>query len=751
MKDQQCTLTRLTFFRRAKTLFADGSLLAATAVLLCVICNPGYAQTHQFEPSGLDGGGFQSVVAINPFDPSVVISGADTSGFQRSTNAGNSWQLSNQGLTEKQKLVVASVVFSNTVRDKVYAGVGKFGASGGLLVSLDGGQSWQVRSSAPQFAGGNTDFMSAPHPRSTGNLIALDEASDYIYVGTYKNGVMRCRNDGRDCVTIGLSNQTNPLYIRSIALNPSNPQELFAAVYGKGVYRTTIARTASGTSNWKRITGIAPFIEELRYIGNQLYAVGDDDTAAKVYKISATTWVQLLSTPSECSPVTPDCKTSWISIDGYVVPSTGKHVLFIGSVKPPLSVTGSYKSIMRSDDSGLNWNSITDPASINNNIGGPDGDEWWLAKFEEATKLGGERYVANYIAVAPDQQTIYVAGRSGVWRTTDSGADWYPVVRQMNTTFNRDVAVDPNSPWRVYLATTDWTFLYSTDRMSHVEANDPGPTIIGNNIAVDRVTSKVYLAVGDGETNTLGNVYSSSDPTVLGWNTEDPNDALKPRVLGVTVRTVGGTTTLLAAVDGDGVWRKVNNESWSRKGYPNQGLMQAQPVKTVSFSWVPNTAVIYLFDRNSGVWRSNNPADPGSSWKQIWNTSSPEDTTGYLAADPTDPSMLYVSKGDGLYRLDNADTGTVADGSITVTELDVPDPGPLALDGVGNLYVTSRMLPNTLAGLYRSGNNGDTFINVADLFYKYNAGFPLSMAVDDIGKVYVTLFGQGVVVGTPIP
>ncbi|MFE5318308.1 hypothetical protein ACFQ88_06330 [Paenibacillus sp. NPDC056579] len=62
----------------------------------------------------------------------------------------------------------------------------------GAGLDAGGFKSWEIRSTAVKFVGSNTDgSLPSLHPRSTGNLIALDEANGIIYTGTYKDDVYR--------------------------------------------------------------------------------------------------------------------------------------------------------------------------------------------------------------------------------------------------------------------------------------------------------------------------------------------------------------------------------------------------------------------------------------------------------------------------------------------------------------------------------------------------------------------------------
>lgn len=221
-----------------------------------------------FSATGYEGGGFQNVLAVDPAGSGLMLSGADVSGFHRSLDWGRTWTTSNTGIGSATQLKVATIAFSPSVPGKVYAGVGFKGTSGGLLVSTDGGVSWSVRSTAPRFSGhNNTGITGLPavHPRSTGNLLAFDRVSGLIYAATFHDGVMRSADDGVSWTTLGLAGT----YLRSMVIDPADPDVLYAAAYGDGIYKTSSART-DGT--FTKLAGSPAYAEELVQLGGALYA-----------------------------------------------------------------------------------------------------------------------------------------------------------------------------------------------------------------------------------------------------------------------------------------------------------------------------------------------------------------------------------------------------------------------------------------------------------------------------------------------
>ena len=138
------------------------------------------------------------------------------------------------------------------------------GGSGGFAVSTNGGKSWVVRSTVPQFASDNAEGtgLPSPHPRSTGNLIAIGDG--VIYAATYNDGLMRVQDDGATWTTLGLGGK----FLRGLVLDPSNPDVLYVASYNDGVWVTTTAR---GAGTFTKLSGPPTTPEELALVDGVLW------------------------------------------------------------------------------------------------------------------------------------------------------------------------------------------------------------------------------------------------------------------------------------------------------------------------------------------------------------------------------------------------------------------------------------------------------------------------------------------------
>jgi hypothetical protein len=692
-----------------------------------------------FKGSGFEGGGVQNVVAADPSGSGVVLAGGDVSGFQRSTDWGIHWKTSNEGITTNSEMMVATIAFSEDVADKVYAGVGWKGQLGGLLVSTNGGMSWALRSDTVGFSGitnPRVPGLERPFLRSTGNLLALDEKDGLIYAATYDQGVMRSADDGKSWTSLGLKGK----FLRSIVLDPSNPEVVYVAALGDGVYKTTAAKISGG---FTRLAGGPPSPAQLAFIDGDLYVVAGRDG---VWRTSdgGMAWTQLSlgSIPSN--------GIFWRSIAGYR--ACGKTFLYLGA-----DTAGKY-SVIRSTDGGTSWSAETaDPSHISTRVGSSSADRWWLAGRPEWL-LGGTASSIENIAVAMPQNQggtcvgrVFLSGDSGVWESADGGVNWFPAVKGMGVTVARGVAVDPHIPGRVYVGVFDWTIVESTDGGETFVNNHPkGPPrayCVGLDPSV--TPGRVYVGIDLHPEDGRGEVFSSSDPTSASrWSSEGLRAATNGGTpVAIAAQEVDASPVLLVAVAGEGIWRKASG-GWVQV---NDHVMTGpHSTRGASFAWPQGSAMVYFFDPITGLWRSD---DAGGSWTRIWDVSADASRgrRGFISSDPRDPSRLYVSiEGSGVYRLDDAASGSLGEGGTAPKKLgSFRQAGPLSVDRNGGIFVTEGAEGKGSSSLFFSGDLGATWHDIATADFRKAVFDPIGMAIGPDDRVYVALNGNGLLIGLP--
>lgn len=699
------------------------------------------AGAYSFEPSGLDGAGFQNVAASKPGDANYVLSGSDVAGVQLSTDGGATWTLHNEGIESIPHLKVAAIAFQNA--STVFIAVGN-GTTGAIYKSVNGG-AWSAFTSTLAFSGGNNSasVLPKPHPRSTGNLLAFDSTGTYLYAGTFDQGVYRCALSTGACTNIGMSG----LYIRSLVIDPLDDTLLYASAYNNadptktGVFKGTGVNAGSG-EHFSRLTSPstandAYYVEELKFIGdNMMVAVGKDKNGnGVVYKVQnqAATWTAQKT----------QAGSNYISVDGYWNSAASKFVVVVGAADHAYN----NESVLYSTDSGATWNTVTPHFGTGDRVGG---GTWWLPGNDTTAMINGPTYVGASIRVTNTaDKTFYMAGRSGMWKSTDQGANWYPAVRNMNVTFNRGILVDEEgADTYIDIVDTDWQFLYSGNAMTDVAANDSGMAsgASGMAVAVNSAASPhiTYVGVGNRNNNTNGAIYSSTSPRTGTWSDEGLGSAPgynHERVLGLAAKQIASTPVLLAAVEGKGIYRK-SGSTWS---LVNTAVLGSPSTKTAPMVWDQSRTVAYLYDRDTGIYRSN---DDGVTWSLVYAAPAAKvngSETGYLALDQTN-DRLYFSNHNGLYY----QSGASASAFSSPTLVSSNKIGPIAYKN-NRLYaagLATNTAPLPTADIYTYAFSG-ALTSIGDDFYKNNGGFPLGIDVDSSGNIYVAMNGLGVLVGKP--
>ena len=739
------------------------------------------------EKNNVSGGGFQSDVTITD-DGMTVYSAADVSGIFKSINGGIDYKNINEGLKSPK---VASLAITPDNESILYAGTGDKGGSGGLFRSINGGDFWELTGDGnnAQFAGNHSatsDPVPDGHPRSNGDLIVVktgtnssSHTDDIIIAGTYKNGVK--------IFTQGGDNEASAVnsggFVRAVAFNADVPDLVYAAIQFwddtlNGIYEINISNPSNAISTLVYQTTLPEGLTVLSN-GHVYAAIGENGIA----KYNGTNWV-LKNSGLDIN----NSNRQWTSVTGYILGSN--DVVYIGTTNLGGNANGSnYSNIWRSGNGGNSWTALVNTSNVSDQILGQTYDWWFRTNAFPQAGLGLTNSVVSSVDVAlgpnpvsMSDDIIYVSGRGGIWKSADGGSNWNPAVYNMQATANNDVAVNPNKPSQVVIGNTDFVVLetgssFENDDMSRDKPS--GSESRGYDMIFDTTADEVILGVGDRDTNNPGGgevyVKSSSqigNPSNSGWtntNIQSETNSNNGRVRAISYGYHNGgsqtTQTILAAVEGEGVYR-YKNGSWTE----STGV-SISATKRCNFVWPDNGNIgtVYLLDISSGLYRSFNG---GQTWTNIWPSMSFNNNdffnTGYITADDNDPSTLYVSIQGGsgspigtsfkVYRLEGANSGTflapAQDADITdITKhsgnLDIDRPGPLVIGPDGKLWLTQQQnSPNDIIpGLFvmEDPQNDTSFKNVTTNEYRNIATKPSGIDVSSDGHVYISQNGTGLV------
>jgi hypothetical protein len=732
-----------------------------------------------FIPSGIDGAGFQNVVAWSP-NGLTALYGGDVAGLHQSRDGGRTWRQINKGILDKPDIAVGAVLWeTNSIAYEA--------AIGGLWYSTNADSidsTWSQLSTAIEIRSGNVEGeggLPQNHPRSVGRLMTLGGNSTaasrkWLYIASFNDGVYRTP-DGtatQPSRIVGVANDTR--YLRSIATDPNDNTTLYVGAYNGtagtgGLYKVINAN--GGTSQnataptWAKLTTPFDSVEEVLTLGGvgnvRIYVVGASGSTDGVWKYSGTTAPNDSSTWVRMGAATLPTNANWCSIDGHKV-SGGSDVIWVGAGTSVVHSGNLKAHLYRSTDAGVTWSvqpaaaeTATTSSYVKNTMGDAGGDSWWHYIASNAPRLGtGSSVVISCIAINPTNfNNVLFSGRGGGWVTHngDSGNSvFYPAVHNLNATINPSVISDPNVPGRVMWTSVDWGVIYS---------NDFGASVTNRTVGM----SGVYCAWMDSGT-TPGTAYIGGGGRDLDSNgNQTGGDLMKSanfsttaftsvgntsvfggkRPMGLSGKRIGGVVHLLTFVAGSGAW-VWDGSAWALRkaaGTNSFGTGNNPANKRVPVVW-GNVSTAYIFDPHSGLWRGQTGASVLSNWTLVWSKTSTARSTNYIALDPGDISRVVVATSDGLWRIENADAGTVAAGTATATKYgNITDPGPVGFDWEDKLCVWEAGPVPTYKRATNYTVTNPTWTDEANDYFRSSHQFPDWMDVSTDQNVYTAGEGTG--------
>ena len=480
-----------------------------------------------------------AALALDPRDPNTLWAGTASTGLFKSTDGGATWRHPGQGL---RKGAVPSIVLDPRNPQVVYAAANG-GVTHGVFKSTDGGATW-------------TAMNSGLAPVSRGNLVyqvALDPAAPDVVYTTLEGGSLYRSDDGAatwtKTVLGGYPIAVGPgviytgtrvksfdggrtfvstalgvdWYTQAIALDPQNPQNLYAGAYD-GVFHST-----DGAGTFQRVNrGLsATWIQNLAVDGHApatLYAgvYGLDLEKRR----SGRTWTSA-NFPSVGTGLLIDPKTPSIlytiydevqlakSVDGgghwdtLSILSDGCFGIFSLALDPQtpanlyavgLEETGRCTDpcyAFRSRDAGATWSCMpslgsglsiaVDPLRPQT-VYAATGDRapWRSDDFGKHWGRAGSGIAGrqvSLVAASPAQSGLLFAfAHPGVYASTDGGRTFGKAGRGLPSAYATNLVGDPADPRIVYAG------------FGNLEANDPA--VVGVYVSTDRGATWSRLGTG---------------------------------------------------------------------------------------------------------------------------------------------------------------------------------------------------------------------------------------------------------------
>ena len=290
----------------------------------------------------------------------------------------------------------------------------------------------------------------------------------------------------------------------------------------------------------------------------------------------------------------------------------------------------------------------------------PDIDRWVSIGPRRINNNLGAVGVLARIAVDPRAPaTIYVsAPRSGVWKTSNAGANWQPITDALPTLVVAALALDPSNPATVYVATNDFGIFVSKDGGGTWKALDP-PTFRPS-LAVNEV-----LLVDPSDPNLL---LLTSMNGVYVHNESALSDKWKLVLPGSATDLIADPShpgTFFATLDGPdiGIYRSLDSgQNWTKLGgCPGGALPSIEGVAKNRISLGLSGSTLYaafktgkvkyeVFRTRAGIACSIG-GQLESQWERRFSLSDPDPEKpnpvaalfNRLNVDPVDPKFVYIS------------------------------------------------------------------------------------------------------------
>lgn len=601
---------------------------------------------------GPGGGGWIQSIAWDPRDAQTLYVGCDVGGFYVSTDAGQHYELRNEGL---RGYFVQSIAVHPRDSQVIV-----LGTECGIFRSTDQGRHWQwVRAGFPPLSHGS---FSAP----IGAVCFDPERPEILYAGIGrprmdKDGaglIYRSDDTGRTWRPISAGQLPEKAIVGDIEVMPGQDRTLLAAT-SEGLYRSDDAGATwheSGTGLGHRYVqevAFAPSDPKVVYATLRTLARDKRPFDGGVFRSddAGRTW------RSVCGPGLPDrvgkasdpsAKTP--NLREVAVDPRDANVVYVGCE------SWVSAGVYRSGDGGRNWSLV----SRRENLKPPRGaqpepgnmDYGWIRSWGPSVKC---------LALSPARPERLAFGTSGhVFVTDDAGASWQQRYSRMlddgrfagtglEVTCLHAVVPDPVRRQRLWFCYADIGLLRSDDEGRSFRRCFEGMASPGNGftVAVDpRRPDTLWAGTGQWATN-VGDVCRSDDAGATWTVVGRPESGLpvgQTRHLVLDPRSPESQRRLLVTSKGNGLFEtRDGGASWKplHAGLPAEAAKDPRAI--LLLDQPAGRLVVVLGGKpiaGAGIYASD---DDGRTWQRLDRGERFADIHA-LKADPHDGSVLYLAQ-----------------------------------------------------------------------------------------------------------
>ncbi len=573
-----------------------------------------------------------------------------------------------------------------------------------------------------------------------------------MYLATTNGGLWKSVDNGQHWT--GLSNNWETLATGGVAVNPQNPQIVYA---GTGIHLSTIGGGADigGVGVYKSTDGGLNWILEDSTVSNLVTCQMEVNPADPNIIYRATTTGLRLST---------DGGATWSN----VVSLGAATSIVLDPNNPAIIYAAGGGQIRKSNDSGRTWSNLpggypsgplmvlamsqasSDTIYLSTGYQGvlalsTDAGQTWTIESNNTDYLGQQSYYANAVAANPSYPNIVVAGGLDIYASTHAGqylskmTNWQGDPMSSNYA-HADIHVLKYNPYtKVLFALTDGGIFYSasngTSWKQDMNATLGTMLFVGGDMAVDPNSGKPLYFVAGAQDNGL-NKDTAGHPYFASVQGGDGGTMYVSPTDNLTVYGTYIDATLYRSQDG--------GLTWPYPG-PAQNILASSPIQNegapfyIEYSVAdqdPNVVAVCGY-RNLFL-STDGGQNPGGDFPQVTNVGSGTTVLGQASAvhiATAYDAYIYLgtqvgSQGALYYSTDEGQTWTRSQspvnfsGPITSITTNPNDPTRVYLT-VGN---------TNSKHFYISTDNGQTWTapatNLPALNYR-------RIAVDTAGVIYI--------------
>jgi len=650
-------------------------------------------------------GGLGYDVRLRPDNPDVMVVTDAWAGFFMSTDGGEDWFPSNQGITTRigptgDGIPVFCATIDPSNPDTIWVGTQ---SQRGIFKSTDGGKTWKKMDSGVVERDGITFRGFTIDPHNSDIVYAAAELSSWVWNNGQPRtgrefdmtaGVVYKTTDGGqswEAVWRGQNlaryiwidpRDSNVIYVSTGIFDreAANSDPVARKPGGEGLLKST-----DGGQTWTHINN---GLDNL-YVGSLFMHPTNPDIL-----LAATGNVQYRQNGGVY--LTTDGGALWTRV--LQVYDDMAEVVEFSTSNPSIAYAASLHDFCRSEDGGRTWKRMSGGSEDG---WGPPGVRAGIPIDLQADPRDPDRVFAN-------------AYGGGNFLSEDGGRNWRVASKGYTGALTRDVAVDPTQPGRVIVAGrsglfvsynggSDWEGLNYPPVVSSewtaiaIDPSNPQHLLAGINWGNNLVSSEdggySWRILKRFESEQVGwhtVVFAPSDPSVVyagtaGYYSAGMFDPQEPG-RGVYVSYDGGQT-----------WKEANDAT-TRDAYisslavdptepqvvyiatPKHGLLkttdggqtwveleipaQSEGMMSVAINPAdPNTVFAGLWQ--GGVYRST---DGGTTWEHASNGLNPEASISDIIFDPANPTMMYLADAfSGVYRsMDGGKTWRATNDGLTM-------------------------------------------------------------------------------------